>query len=181
MWQPLLEELLARGFSVMMIDFRGYGDSRSGEFDVEDSWDRNPPYFLSDIGFVYARFQELTVDARHHVVIGASCGGGIATHLAANHTEIDALALFSPSLRELWLPTEDWDRLADRTDLPILGIASEADSNSWGAIQRVFKASGAADSQLALYKGRIHGEPLFEHDPALAAYIANWVDRVIAR
>ncbi len=179
MWQPLREELLTRGFSVMTVDFRGYGDSRTDEFDVEDSWDRNPPYFRSDIGFAYTRFQELTAGATHSVVIGASCGGGIATHLAANHTEIDALALFSPSLRELWLPTEDWARLADRSDLPILGVASEEDTNSWNAVQRVFTTSGASDSQLALYKGRIHGEPLFEHDPALAAYIADWVVRAL--
>lgn len=39
---------------------------------------------------------------------------------------------------------------------------------------RLFGASAAAASKLVLYKGELHGVPIFAHDPGLVPSIVAW-------
>ena len=87
-WSTFAEELAAKGFTVLAIDFRGYGKSEPGT-------NRNALY--EDIlGAVrYLREQR----ASKVSVIGASMGGNAAAKasVAAKTDEIDKLVLLSPA------------------------------------------------------------------------------------
>jgi hypothetical protein len=58
--------------------------------------------------------------------------------------------------------------------VPLLAVAAEGDEKSAAAARRLFGNSRSADSRLLLYKGREHGVPLFDRDPALVHEIAGF-------
>jgi pimeloyl-ACP methyl ester carboxylesterase len=180
MWKPLVEELEARGFSILAVDMRGYGRSASETFDIEKhDYEIVTQHLKNDIDQINKYWRQQLPDSRQRVVVGASCGGGLATKSAVMFQDIKALVLFSPSLREHWIDEKYRQKLADRPILPILGIASESDRNSMMAIESVFAQSQSELSQNIIYKGDRHGEPLFAHDPELANYISDWIVRVL--
>ena len=180
MWEPLVDELVDHDFSVMTVDMRGYGKSASGKFDIErHSYNEVTRHFRTDIDHINAFWLRETPDSGKRVVVGASCGGGQATKIATTSGDIAAMVLFSPSLREHWVDGAHVETLAEKKDLPILGIVSEGDENSFIAVQSVFARNDSPQSQTMIYKGDLHGEPLFGHDPSLAKYMADWIDRVV--
>ena len=180
MWHPLVDQLVEREFSVLTVDMRGYGKSASAEFDIrKHNYNEVTRHFKEDIDQINEFWRQATPDSLQRVVVGASCGGGQATKIAAMDEDISALVLFSPSLREHWVDNSYVARLADRKNLPVLGIASEGDENSLKAVRSVFAQNASRHSQITIYKGDLHGEPLFAHDPKLAVYIADWIGRVV--
>jgi alpha-beta hydrolase superfamily lysophospholipase len=180
MWKPLVEELEARGFSILTVDMRGYGRSASETFDIEKhDYEYVTQHFRNDIDEINKYWRQQLPDSRQRVVVGASCGGGLATKSAVMFQDIKALVLFSPSLREHWIDEKYRQKLANRPGLPILGIASESDSNAMMAIESTFAQSQSDLSQKVIYKGDRHGEPLFAHDPELANYISDWIARAV--
>lgn len=180
MWKPLVEELQVRGFNILTVDMRGYGRSASETFDIEKhDYEYVTRHLKNDIDQINQFWRQHLPDSRQRVVVGASCGGGLATKSAVMFQDIEALVLFSPSLREHWIDEKYRQELANRPILPILGIASEGDSNSMLAIESVFGQSQSDLSQKIIYKGDRHGEPLFAHDPELANYISDWIVRAI--
>ena len=82
MWQPLLAGLLKADFSWMTVDFRGYGKSKSKEFNVDgtdEDYLRATAHLQSDVVAIYRHWVEHTPNARKRVIVGASCGGGGAS------------------------------------------------------------------------------------------------------
>ncbi len=183
MWSPLVDKLTANNIDVMTVDFRGYNDSASEQYNTrsDDSYLKSNNHIKSDSKSIYKKWRSITKHAVSRVLIGASCGGGQAAALAANNQEINALILFSPSLREYWFDTENWDKLHDRKSLPILGIASVGDQNALTAVERVLSKSEATYTEFLRYNGRHHGEPLFKHDPNLTQKMLVWIETVLSR
>ena len=104
MWKPLVEELEARGFSILTVDMRGYGKSASETFDIEKhDYENVTQHFKNDIDQINEFWRQQLPASRQRVVVGASCGGGLATKSAVMFQDIKALVLFSPSLREHWI------------------------------------------------------------------------------
>jgi len=184
MWEPVVRRLNAAGISTMTVDFRGYGRSKSAAFDIEASYEKSTQLFRQDIDNIYDAWLEHTPGASKRGVGGASCGGGMASLLASQHKDIKALMLFSAALRPYWFPVENWETLNARRDLPVLGIISIKDTNANGqkaiiATERVLAASRSENTQFIRYNGRLHGEPLFAHDPSLPDVMTNWLVRVL--
>jgi len=184
MWAPVVQKLNAAGIGTMTVDFRGYGQSKSTAFDIEASYEKSTSLFSKDIGLIYNAWLEHSQGAVTRGVGGASCGGGMASRLAGQHKDIKALMLFSAALRPYWFPAENWELLAARPDLPILGIVSINDTNANGqkatiATERVLAASRSEYTQFIRYNGRLHGEPLFVHDPSLPDVMTNWFARML--
>ena len=181
MWQPLVSRLTEAGFGIMTVDFRGYGKSKSDEYDVDRSDD---DYLIataemnSDVVSIYQFWQSHTAKAEKRVLVGASCGGGGAGILASEFADIDALVLFSPSMRDYWFPEEKWPKLQSKDTLPILAIASKQDKNAMGAIDKATEKSQSPHTEYIRYNGRLHGQPLFQQDTNLADKMLNWIKRV---
>ena len=184
MWAPVVRKLNAAGIGTMTVDFRGYGQSKSAAFDINASYEKSTQLFSKDIGHIYEAWLENSKGAVTRGVGGASCGGGMAALLASQNKDIKALMLFSAALRPYWFPEENWKPLGSRKNLPVLGIVSIDDRNAHGqkamiATESVLGASNSRETQFIRYNGRLHGEPLFAHDPNLSDVMANWFVRVL--
>ena len=184
MWSPVVQKLNAAGIATMTVDFRGYGRSKTPAFDIDASYEKSTQLFSQDIGHIYNAWLEHTPGITERGVGGASCGGGMAALLASQHKDIKALMLFSAALRPYWFPVENWEPLTARRDLPVLGIISINDTNANGkkaiiATERVLDASRSENTRFIRYNGRLHGEPLFAHDPSLPDVMTSWFVRVL--
>lgn len=179
MWTGLAERFAAAGVHVLAFDFRGFGESKSdlvGDFANERA--RLLPDFPSDVDRALGFFATLPdVDINRLGVLGASCGGSQTLLLALREPRVRAIGFFSSSLPGL--TDQDFVQFESNTALPILGIAAEKDAGAIERTRRLFDRSGHADTKLVVYKGALHGAPLFEHDPGLAESIVAWFRSIL--
>lgn len=176
MWEGMVAELNANGFSTLTVDMKGYGKSASASYDIEKhEYDYVTGSFKNDIEAVNDYWVKATPEAKYRIVIGASCGGGLACKTAVINDEVKAMILLSPSLREHWVDQEYLNKLSNKRDFPILGIAAEEDTNAVRYVEQVFETSKSDYSKVVLYKTRKHGEPLFSHDPSLISDTVEWI------
>lgn len=181
MWKPVVNKLSYLGYSTTTVDFRGFGLSKSNNYNIDESdedYMKASKYVKDDVHDIYHHWLLQTKNAKKRVVVGASCGGGAAGILAANYNEINGLVLLSPSMRDYWMPEENWEKLSLKKDLPVLTIAAKEDKNAMTAINRVTEMSQAKDTQYVRYNGKLHGDPLFKHDKILADNMVNWIVKV---
>lgn len=179
MWAPVVRILNERGFSTMTVDARGFGESRSKQFNValsDEAYDKATAHFPTDAHDIYGVWTAQTSTAQVRAVVGASCGGAMASRLAGDYKDISALVLFSPALRPYWFEEERWAPLHARKEMPILGIVSIEDTNSLVGVVRAVDASKAGRTEFIRYNGRRHGEPLFDFDPTLPNKMAVWIE-----
>lgn len=169
-YERLAAMLVRHGFQVLTLDFRGYGGSRI-EGSSAEGRQRAQQFMRGDVESAY-RFliaQRKVVKDRVGVA-GASCGGRQAILLAERHPEVKALVLLSSAFSA---PVESaFQKVIDR---PVLAIASEADLSATRAMKWTFEQSKHKDSRLVVYKGGLHGTPLFAHDKGLESTIAEWL------
>lgn len=164
MWMGLAQKLAARGMHVLSLDYRGFGQSREGEYSQ-----RMAPR-ISDVraAFEFLRNQE-GVEPRFGLG-GASCGGNMEILLAAGEEDVKTMVFLSSQISS----QEAWNAFEDLRDLPALVIAAEDDGNTTSSLRRLFEQSESKDTRLILYKGGAHGYPLFRQDPNLERVIAEW-------
>lgn len=173
-WAPLAGALAAAGVHVLAFDFRGFGGSRSelvGDFaeQAKEHW----PAFGDDVDRAVELLRGMPdVDASRLGVMGASCGGSQALLLALRDPEVKAVGFLSSSLPRLG--DVDVAQFEANRALPVLAIAAEKDEGTYERMQELFAKSADARTKLVLYKGGLHGVPLFEHDPGLVPSIVAW-------
>src|SRR5205823_7354319 len=87
-WRPLAEQLAAKGYRVLAIDFRGWGKSTAGA--AKDALFED---LLAAVRYLHRG------GAARVSLVGASMGGGAAAQAAARAApgEIDRLVLLSPA------------------------------------------------------------------------------------
>ncbi|MEP1093661.1 MAG: alpha/beta fold hydrolase [Cyclobacteriaceae bacterium] len=178
MWKPMVDELSAAGYNTLTVDMRGYGKSVSDKYNIEtQDYDFVTQHFKLDIDAINEFWRNRLPDSEFRVAIGASCGGALASKTAIKNDDIKALVLISPSFRAHWIEKEYRKQLGEQDELPILAIASEDDLNAMTYIDEAFVENSSALTQKIVYKKRMHGEPLFAHDPKLIPYVIDWIDR----
>src|SRR5207253_2018562 len=85
---PAIAPLRELGYAVLLIDYRGYGES-AGSFPSEQS-----VYLDAEAAWRYLT-AERGVDARNLYIYGHSLGGAIAIELAVHHPEAAGLIVES--------------------------------------------------------------------------------------
>jgi dienelactone hydrolase len=162
-YEPLARRLADAGFHVLTFDFRGFGESVGGSVrDFRSQHEELWPSFDEDVDDALAFLTDLPgVDGERIGALGASCGGSQVLLLANRHPGVKAVVFLSSSL-------------PCARAIPILGIAAEEDTRTAERTERVFRRSKHPDTRLLLYKGNLHGVPLFEHDPDLAQSLTAW-------
>lgn len=165
-WEPVVPALLLRGFSVLSIDYRGYGGSLTGRSEED-----NAKHFATDVDAAF-RYLALRSRAVKFAILGASCGcrRGAAV-AAANPRQVRALVCLSGSVGR---PSPD-PAFGQILDLPVLVAAAEKDEPWASQMRAVFERARHPASRLLLYQGEAHGSPLFQQDPQLPGAIAAWV------
>src|SRR5512147_460797 len=121
-WAGLGEKLAARGFHVIALDYRGYGESGGVHFDKIPREERQRIVAQLWPGDIDLAFQHLIaqpgVDKEHIGAAGASCGVNEAIQLARRHPEVKTVVLLSgttDAAGEEYLARSPW--------LPILAAA----------------------------------------------------------
>ncbi len=161
---PFAEALRARGFSVLLFDYRGYGGNAGHPTEeglAEDA--RAARAYLESRG---------DVDTRRIAYFGESLGAAVAVALAVDHppsalvlrspftTLADAGAYHYPFLPVRWLLRDRYDSLA-RVGLlraPLLVIAGELDRViPWEQSRRLFDAA-TVERRFVLIAGVDHND-----------------------
>lgn len=151
------------GFSVLAIDYRGFGKS-SGDVPSEEM-------AYEDGRAAWGYLMKMTPNARHYVY-GHSLGGAVAVDVARNNPEVDGLILEATftSIRDLarqyawgWLPvglvlTQHFDSLEKIPEVraPTLFVHGMADRLVPPAMSEQLYAASKATKRLVLVDGAGH-------------------------
>ena len=142
------------GYNVLALDFRqGSRDKWPGDVDAAMN-------FLTSQG---------TVNPRALGVVGGSCGVSQAIHAARRHPAVRTLVLLSGGT-----DAEGEAYVKDSPRLPILGIASEEDTDAAASIRKVVGLSANRESRVEMLKDAGHAASMFSKQPELQADIVIW-------
>ena len=167
-WNELAAELAAKGFHVLTLDYRGYGESGGTPFNdipfqerVRITTEKWPGDI--DVAFAYLRAQPgVRPDAIG--AGGASCGVNNSIQLSLRHPEVKSLVLLSG----------DTDRkgrqhLKRASALPILFAAADDDGDVVSVMTWIDATSGNKANRFLEYAKGGHGTEMFKAHPELPA------------
>jgi predicted alpha/beta hydrolase len=172
-WWPLAAELSKRGFHVLTLDYRGFGESGGARPTNLDTVEKGMVYWrqhwLSDVKTAYGvLLNQSGVEAETMGIGGASCGVFMGLELVLDHPEIKTfVALGGP------VGTEQLKRLPTRQDVPMLIISGdEGPVLEWS--DELFNATHNRASRSTKYRIVTHGTNIFDHVPSIEGEVADW-------
>ena len=174
-WNALAADLAAKGFHVLTLDYRGYGESGGTPFNdipfqerVRITTEKWPGDI--DVAFAYLRAQPgVRPDAIG--AGGASCGVNNSIQLSLRHPEVKSLVLLSG----------DTDRkgrqhLKRASALPILFAAADDDGDVVSVMTWIDASSGNKANRFLEYPKGGHGTEMFKAHPELPGQIVAWFE-----
>ena len=182
LWMPVLVDLYKRGFSVLAVDYRGYGDStgKPSEQGIYRDGEAAVSYFTSKL----AKKDVPTI------FWGRSLGCAVASYAATKHAPSgmvlespfpDVAFLFTNNPVMRFLSVFSTYRFATSTHLeqysgPLLVVHGDADSIiPFNAGKRVFEAAATTKKTFAVLPGADHNDVYATH-PQYAAIINRFAD-----
>jgi dienelactone hydrolase len=172
-WNGLATAAAARGFHVIALDYRGYGQSGGTKSDdpQQQQWiaDREWP---GDIDAAYTWLaSQPGVDKTRMGAAGASCGVDQAVQLARRHSEVRTVVLLSGGLT-----ANGREFIRDSAWLPIFGAASQGDG---GAVETTRWAMGWSrnpTNTFVEYQAAGHGTDMFAVEKELQPRVLTWFE-----
>lgn len=160
-YENLATMLNNAGYNVLTFDFRGFGESKG---------QRNMESMPGDVD-VALKFltSQTTVNNRALGVVGGSCGANQAVQAGRRHPEIRTLVLLSGGT-----DPEGEAYIKNSPKIPILGAASEEDTNAAAAVKKTVALSTNPDSRVEMLKDAGHAAAMFAKQPDLEADIVIW-------
>jgi pimeloyl-ACP methyl ester carboxylesterase len=163
-WFPFADQLAAAGYTVLALDFRGFGSS--------SAWDADKPKSLDlDMlaGAAFLRSQGVTT-----IVLGGASMGGAAAIIAAATKPTGVVGVFSVSAPSIFGSLNALTA-ARGVRVPSLFIAAVNDSEFATAAQQLHDAVPAKTGTVKMVPGSAHGTLLVDSDPAVPAAILTFV------
>jgi dienelactone hydrolase len=159
--------LSAAGYNALAPDFRGFGESKNAQYsNLATSRDKMSADVDAALKFLSS---QSLVNGTVLGVLGGSCGVNQAIHAAQRHPEIRTLVLLSGDT------DADGEAFIQKSaKMPILGAASEEDTNAAAAIKKIIGLSPNKDSELTMFKNAGHAASMFAKQPDLEADIVIW-------
>jgi dienelactone hydrolase len=172
-WNDLATAAAARGFHVLALDYRGYGQSGGTKSDdpQQQRWiaDREWP---GDIDAAYAWLtSQPGVDKARVGAAGASCGVDQAVQLARRHSEVRTVVLLSGGLG-----AKSRDFLRESAWMPIFGAASQGDGGAVEALKWAMGWSRNPTNTFLEYQAAGHGTDMFAVEKELEPRILTWLE-----
>jgi dienelactone hydrolase len=163
-YDEFAKRMQAKGFTVLAIDGRGFGESAKKADGSSVTAGRSIADVQAMLGDVGAAIEFLkkqkNIDATKIGIVGASYGSSLAVIYAADHTDIRAAALLSPGLNYFGnMPTEP--AIKKYGDRPLLMIAAEDDKESADAVRELKKAAANEEYQTQIFPNGGHGTGIF--------------------
>ncbi len=158
------KQLQIKGFGVLAIDGRGFGESvktTDGKKVAAERTDDEVKGMRADVSNAFDFLaKQKNVDAARIGIVGASYGSSLALIYGSENKQVKAVALLSPGLNYFGnMPTEP--SIKNYGDRPILLVAADDDAESADSVKKL-KASGANDKyEVKIYPKGGHGTGIF--------------------
>jgi dienelactone hydrolase len=164
-YDDFAKQMHERGFAVLAIDGRGFGESTKkadGSTVAPGRTDADVKAMLGDVDAAYNYLaKQPNVDASKIGLVGASYGSSLAIIYAADHSEVAAVALLSPG-RDYFgnMPTEPAvEKYGNR---PLFMVAANDDAESASAVKKLGGDGSNQNYQTKIYEKGGHGTALFK-------------------
>jgi dienelactone hydrolase len=172
-WNDLATAAAARGFHVLALDYRGYGQSGGTKADdpQQQQWiaDREWP---GDIDAAYAWLtSQQGLDKTRIGAAGASCGVNQAVQLARRHPEVRTVVLLSGGIS-----ANGRDLIRDSAWLPIFGAASHGDGGAVETMRWAMGWSRNPANKFVEYQAAGHGADMFAVEKELQPQVLAWFE-----
>jgi len=175
-WHKAASFLAEKGYVVLVIDFRGQGEStQAGEVTLNWAFfsDSYFKQFLLDVEASIDYLKNMPkVDQRRVAIIGAGLGANAALIYAARNKSIKGLVLFSVGLSYRGLKTEE--AIEEYGLRPVLMVVGEDDCYSVYSTKKLYSiAKGFKD--LKIYPNGSRGAKMLSRKPEIMNFISNWL------
>jgi dienelactone hydrolase len=165
-YDDFAKRLQAKGFNVLSIDGRGFGESvktADGKPVAPERTDAAVKGMLGDVGAAFDFLsKQKNVDPSRVGIVGASYGSSLAIIYAADNPKVKAVALLSPGLNYFGnMATEPAVRKYGDRDLFVL--ASKGDTESAEAAENFEKIGNTRYGFMILPVGSLHGTEMFKY------------------
>lgn len=172
-WAEFGKSAAARGYHVIAMDYRGYGESEGQRY---DSYQQQGPVINEKWpGDVDAAFAWIVaqpgVDKNRIAAAGASCGVNQSLLLARRHPEVKTVMLLSGNLTP---PAREY--LRDSAWMPVLAAASKDDGNAVEGMRWILGWSRNPSNKLLEYVEAGHGTDMFAVEKGLQPLMLDWLD-----
>lgn len=177
-YDDFAKQLQAKGFNVLSIDGRGFGESTKNADGTALTTGRSDADVKAMLGDVAAAFQFLSkqknVDPSRVGIVGASYGSSLALIYAADNPKVAAVALLSPGLNYFGnMPTEP--AVKKYGERPLYMVAAEDDKESADAVDKLMKEVNKERSAGKVYATGGHGNTLLGGNPEVAADVEKFL------
>jgi dienelactone hydrolase len=172
-YDQLAAMLNTAGYNVLSFDWRGFGDSKAGDytdFSTPTQRQKIGERMPGDVDAALTFFRsQTTVNSRALGIVGGSCGVHQAIQASRRHPEIRTLVLLSGST-----DSEGEAHIKNSPQLPVLGAASEEDKASAEWIKKIVSLSANRDSRVEMFKDAGHAAEMLAKQEDLGADIVIW-------
>lgn len=177
-WENFSQALLARGYHVLALDFRGHGESEGGPEGYKNFSDTEHQAKMHDVEAGAAFLEKQGISEENLIVVGASIGANLALRYLAEHPRACAVVLLSGGLTYKGVNAEeDVQRL--HPGQRVFFVTSEDDRVSGNADMNrslhVLVPEGIR-KKLLVYGHAGHGTDMFnKEEPDLQKEIVEWI------
>jgi dienelactone hydrolase len=183
-YDDLAKRMQAKGFAVLTIDGRGFGESvktADGQAIAPSKSDDSVAGMKADVGVAFEFISKQdNVDPARVGIIGASYGSSLALIWSADDPKVKSAALLSPGLNYFGnMPTEPAVRKYGNRAL--LLVAAEDDKESAGAVKKLKEAGNSSTHEVKVYKQGGHGTGLFEAKVGLEDLLEDFFGRSLSK
>jgi dienelactone hydrolase len=163
-YDEFAKRLQTKGFGVLAIDGRGFGDSvrtTGGKTVAPARTDETIKAMKTDVGNAFDFLaKQKNVDVAKIGIVGASYGSSLAIIYGAENPKVKAVALLSPGLNYFGnLPIEP--AVKSYGNRSLLLVAAEDDKESADSVRKLKSASGE-NCETQIYPKGGHGTGLFD-------------------
>lgn len=176
-WNPLLQIVMSRNFSVVTYNLREFLDFSRGDRRLDNNdYDYRPAYFLRDLDKMLVFLDiNYNIKANQLVLIGAGLGANIALKYATGDKNIKSVILISPKKEYKRISTQA--SIRNYGNRPIMLVTSMNDKESYDTcLDYMSYLSRNKDVRLKLYY--IDRKPMdFLQEKIVVEDINDWIKK----
>ena len=174
-WTEFAKQAAARGYHVMAIDYRGFGESEGDRYATQANRQALVAKWPADIDVAFAWLTaQPGVDKARIGAAGASCGVNQALLLSRRHPEVRSVVLLSGNLTP-----EARTHVRETPSLSILAAASDDDGDAVPTMRWILGWSRNPGNKLLQFKAAGHGTDMFAVEKGLQPQMLDWFESTL--
>jgi dienelactone hydrolase len=182
-YNEFAKRLQAKGFGVLAIDGRGFGESiktTDGQTVETNRGDETVKGMKADVDNAFNFLaKQKNVDAARIGIVGASYGSSLAMIYAAENPKVKAVVLLSPGLNYFGnLPIEE--AVKNYGDRYLLLVAAADDQNSAETVKKLKESVPSEKYETQIYRKGGHGTNLFVEKVGLEDLLEKFLTRSLS-